>query len=296
MMQIYELTYQGAKIGVKSRGAELCSFVPKNGTEYIWQGDENIWGGHSPILFPIVCALKNDTVKIDGKPYHMRKHGFLMQQEFQLVERGEDFLEFVFHATPETKEMYPFSYAVYIKHRIWKDGFETTFRVENLDEKTIPMCLGGHPGFIIPREEGEAFSDYILQFPYVENGKNAMCPSAYLIEGEEYFAPLAGSDTLALKHSYFDKKDALMLMDLKSREVSLIHKDTKKGLRFYFPGFDVLGVWTKPGANADYICLEPWCGLPAYETETGNFEDKPFVKMVAPKEVFAVSYKMEVVA
>ena len=45
----------------KTLGAELFSLKDKNNKEFIWEGNPNFWGKHSPILFPIVGSLKNNT-------------------------------------------------------------------------------------------------------------------------------------------------------------------------------------------------------------------------------------------
>ncbi|MDD4808354.1 MAG: aldose 1-epimerase family protein, partial [Oscillospiraceae bacterium] len=70
---------------------------------------------------------------------------------------------------------------------------------------------------------------------------------------------------------------------------------TGKGLEFDFHNFDALGVWSAPNKNAPYVCLDPWCGLPAYHDETGNFEDKPYVKILEPGTSFKVGYSMTVI-
>ena len=56
-------------------GAELQSLKLKaNDDEYIWQGDPDIWSGHSPLLFPIVGRLKDDSYIYEGKKYTLGKH------------------------------------------------------------------------------------------------------------------------------------------------------------------------------------------------------------------------------
>lgn len=49
---------------------------------------------------------------------------------------------------------------------------------------------------------------------------------------------------LPLRHELFDERDALIFPVLKSRSVSLVHKNTGKGLRMDFPRMEVLAVWT----------------------------------------------------
>ena len=294
-MAVYTISYAGATAKIKSKGAELCSYVSPSGREYMWGGDPAIWPGHSPVLFPNVCSLKEGKVRFAGETYYINKHGFLAGMEFVVVEQAENKLVMMAEANADTLSLYPYNFAVYITHTIAEDGFATEFRVENKGEKIMPMCIGGHPGFVCPMHEGESFTDYILEFPFEEAGENMLCPLADTITGKEIFAPLKDSNTLALKHAYFDEKDALMLDNLRSRSVKLIHKDTKKGLEFFFKGFDVLGVWTKPHIHGDYICLEPWCGLPAFEDETGDFEDKPYAKFVEPDVPFKVVYIMKTI-
>jgi galactose mutarotase-like enzyme len=47
---------------IAPKGAELQSlFNKKTGIEYMWSGDASYWGKYSPVLFPIVGRLKNDT-------------------------------------------------------------------------------------------------------------------------------------------------------------------------------------------------------------------------------------------
>lgn len=56
-------------------GGELVSL--RDGTyEYIWNGDPAYWSGRNPILFPIVGALRDGTVRIGQTAFHMARHGF----------------------------------------------------------------------------------------------------------------------------------------------------------------------------------------------------------------------------
>ena len=56
-----ELRNEQLSIIVSEKGAELQSIKDANGKEYLWQADPNFWPRHSPILFPIVCSVNNDT-------------------------------------------------------------------------------------------------------------------------------------------------------------------------------------------------------------------------------------------
>ena len=288
-MTTYTIHSHGASLSVRSRGAELCSYIDAAGKERIWQADPAVWPGHSPVLFPIVGAPKNNTVRFASTEYPIRKHGFMMMREFALIEQTEDCLHFAADSDASTLTMYPYAFTLHILHHLVPGGFRTEFVIENRDTRPMPYCIGGHPGFICPMEEGACFEDYILRFSNEESGQIAVCPDGELIRGHEIL-PMRSNREVPLVHTYFDEKDALIFTDLASREVDLVHAVSGKGIHFTFADFDVLGVWTRPGMTADYLCLEPWIGLNAYDNETGDFEDKPHVRTVAPGENHSVSY------
>lgn len=290
-MSEYILKSGRATAKVISRGAELASFIPSDGRERIWTGDPAVWSGHSPILFPVVGSLTDDKVLIDGKPYSMPKHGLIRKREFTLGRHGEDFVEMTIDSDADTLAAYPFEFTVHVIHSITEKGFETVFLVENKSGRPMPMCIGGHPGFMCPVFEGEAFEDYRLKFECDEDGENSLAPNGYIITGTERMACFHNTDTLALDHELFDTHDALILTNLKSRSVRLVHKDTGHGVKFDFPKFDALGVWSAPGKNAPYVCLEPWSGIPALASESGNFEDKPFVKWIPAGECYRTGFR-----
>ena len=44
---------ENLEVRINSLGAELWSIVDKNdGTEYLWQGDKELWARRAPNLFP----------------------------------------------------------------------------------------------------------------------------------------------------------------------------------------------------------------------------------------------------
>ena len=52
-----------------------------------------------------------------------------------------------------------------------------------------------------------------------------------------------------------------------------------------FEGFDYLFVWTKPKAYANYICIEPWCGIPDFvDSDFDITKKRGIVKLEANSE------------
>ena len=57
------------KVVVKTKGAELDSLYSKEtNLEYLWSVDPRFWNKKSPILFPIVGTLKQNTFFYNNKP------------------------------------------------------------------------------------------------------------------------------------------------------------------------------------------------------------------------------------
>lgn len=57
------LSTQRLSATVKAEGAELTSLKDAQGRELLWQAGE-AWPRHSPILFPIVGKVKDDTLRV----------------------------------------------------------------------------------------------------------------------------------------------------------------------------------------------------------------------------------------
>ena len=64
---LYTIENEQIRVQVASRGAELQSIVLKSdGTEYLWQGDPDIWARRAPILFPFIGRLKDSAPEARG--------------------------------------------------------------------------------------------------------------------------------------------------------------------------------------------------------------------------------------
>lgn len=273
-----------------SFGAELISLKDKQGKEYIWQANPDVWGEHNPVLFPVVGRTVNNTVKIGGVPYNIGLHGFASKSKFEVKSKSDDSITFELTDSAETFENYPFHFSLCVTHRAAQNGYETTFSVTNTGDKLMPFCIGAHPGFNCPGE----FEDYRIVFEKIEDAH------AYILNAEECLSEkdteytLQNTDTLHLKHSIFDRVDTLHFRGLKSESVRLLDRNNR-GVQVDFSGFPMLGLWTAVDKNAPYICIEPWHGCGAFEDETGEMADKPYCITLAPNENKTLTYRVSVI-
>ena len=75
---------------INSKGAELISLFNNYQREYIWEGNPVFWGKHSPVLFPIVGTLKNNSFRFHDKTYELSRHGFARDYEFKIVHESQN--------------------------------------------------------------------------------------------------------------------------------------------------------------------------------------------------------------
>lgn len=292
-MSVISLKYGTSTAVIQQKGAQMLSFKGSDGREVIWQGD-SVWEDSSPVLFPVCGSPKDMQVLVDDIAYPMPQHGFASKYDFEIVKYGEDFVDLALSANENTMKAYPFDFVFHVVYTLRENGFRADYIVENKGNQVMPFCVGAHPGFNVPMEEGALYNDYQFIFPYQEEGRNLLVTEDGLIDGAEII-PLENGSTLPLRHEYFDQKDSLVFADMKSRSVELVNKHSGKGIRVSYPKMEVLVIWSMPGTNSDYVCIEPWHGMPGQVTESGRFEDKPFVTLLAPGMSHQCGYDVELI-
>ncbi|WP_256010922.1 aldose 1-epimerase family protein [Desertivirga xinjiangensis] len=257
------------KASIDPRGAELKSLLYKeNNVEYIWNGDPKYWARHSPVLFPIVGSLKNDSFIYEGKKYTLKRHGFARDMIFEKEAVFGDSASFVLKSSAETLEIYPFKFLLRIKYQLNGNSIRVDYEVENPGNKALYFSIGSHPAFNVPLVKGTSYEDYYLDFSEEENAERWTI-SDNLITGTVPF--LQDQKKLQLKASLFEN-DALVFKGLKSNRISICSDKTIHGLHYDFRGFPYLGIWA--AKDAPFVCIEPWFGIADSESHNQNIEQK----------------------
>lgn len=281
------LSNASSRAAVQTQGGELVSFQDQSGSEYIWEGNPAFWSGQNPILFPIVGSLKNNRINIGGTFFEMARHGFARHREFTLIERGDDFAVLELCEAPETLARYPFSFVLRVRHQLIENGFSTSFIIKNSGETPMPFCIGAHTAIRCPLLPGEPFEDYQLAFDQPEDADTLLLTPEGLIRAGKT-EPMLSRGKIDLDYSTFQRLDTLIFQELHSRHVTLRNKKTGRGLSLDFHQFPMIAFWTKPGAP--FLCMEPWHGCAALDSESGLFQDKPYVTELAPSMEKELSY------
>jgi galactose mutarotase-like enzyme len=282
---------QQLSIRIHPKGAELQSIFHKGyQTEYMWGGDPAVWGKHSPLLFPMVGTLRGNTYHYQGKSYSLSRHGFARDREFTVESQDPTCVTFLLKSDAATKTNYPFDFELRVSYRLLAEGFTTTYRVSNPGAAPLYFSVGGHPAFKVPLEPGTEYADYYLEFDRPENAPRWPISKDGLIETQPQ-PLLNNSRTVPLTRELF-AKDALVLKHPASSGVTLRSKKTGRGLKMDYPGFPFLGIWAAP--NADFVCLEPWCGIADSVDSNQEWTEKEGIQRLEPGATFERTWTLTV--
>jgi galactose mutarotase-like enzyme len=153
------------KAKIKSRGAELASLYNKEtGIEYLWSGDPKFWSRHSPVLFPIVGALKSEGYFYNNEVYQLEKHGFARDAEFRVESVSNSRATFSLSDNTSTRSKYPFEFTLKIHYILLGNRLEVGYEVTNSGNEALLFSIGAHPAFAVPLIEGTNYEDYYLEF------------------------------------------------------------------------------------------------------------------------------------
>lgn len=261
------------RVRISDRGAELSSIQTKDGTEYLWQGDEKYWADRALNLFPYIARLTDGKYTLEGRTYEMTIHGFVNDSVLSVEEKGGDRVVFQLTESEKTLKMYPFGFVYRVTYELEGRCLKVTFSVENPNGRTMYFGLGGHPGFCVPLEKGLSFEDYYLQFSEAGNPVRVGFSPACFLNGEDREYPLAGGDRILLSHDLFDE-DAVVLKGM-AKQVTLRSDQGSRAIRVSYPQMDYLGIWHMPFTDAPYVCIEPWSSLPSRQDVVEDLAVQP---------------------
>lgn len=276
--------------GFALKGAELQTLKSKtSGLEYIWDGNPKDWAKHSPVLFPIVGALKANHFTFEGKNYELSRHGFARDMLFELESQSDNEVLFSLSANEETLKVYPFEFKLVLRYTLKSHGLNCSYEVSNTGDKDLLFSIGGHPAFATPVGNGIQYEDYFLRFNEDEELHYHKIADN-LIADEQVHLSLQDK-TLGLKHELF-YDDALVFKDLKSNKITLQNKINSHGLHFNFEGFPFFGIWSAKDAN--FICLEPWAGIADGVHHDQQLADKEGIVILTPAETWTRNWQVDV--
>jgi galactose mutarotase-like enzyme len=278
------------KVGFSLKGAELQQLSNiKNGEDYLWKGDTEFWGKFSPVLFPIVGGLKENTYRYNDVEYTLSRHGFARDKEFSLEVQKSNELLFTLSDTPETHAVYPFQFKLGIRYALDNNTLRCSYEVLNTDNKEILFSIGGHPAFAINTSEDVAYPDYYLQFDQDTTIEYHQIENDLISNNTQVLELDKGK--LELQHELF-YNDALVIKTLKSEKIRLANNKNSNRLDFEFHNFPYFGIWA--AKDADFVCLEPWCGIADVIGHDQSLENKEGIVKLSQDELFTRTWSVTI--
>jgi galactose mutarotase-like enzyme len=285
----YKIKKGNIELGVLGKGAELVS-LKKDGTEFMWERNPEFWGKSSPILFPFVGSLKDGKYKYNGKEYTLEtRHGFARDKDFELVEKGEDFLKFLLKSDADTLEKYPFNFELYLTYKIENEKVDMIYEVVNLDKDEMYFSIGAHPAFATPISDEIKLEDYYLELNEKETA--GVYPNEGVLLKDEKVEFLVNENIINLSENAFDD-DAIIFKGLKSTEVSIKCKKSSRVLKMEFDKFPYVAFWSVP--KAPFVCIEPWYGQSDAVSASGELTEKVGIEKIKDRFTAKLSISMKV--
>lgn len=265
-------------------GAELISLKNNNNREYIWEGNPTYWGKHSPILFPIVGTLKNNSFYHKETEYQLSRHGFAREMTFNLIEKTENKATFSIQSNEDTLKKYPFDFELQLIYSVEGNSLTIEYKVINSGKETIPFSIGAHPAFALPQK----FENYSMLFEQTTPLKY------YLLENDLISCQTKNielnENQIPLTYDLF-KNDALIFKTLQSNSLTIL-ENSNPLLKVSFEDFPSLGIWTK--MNAPFLCIEPWFGYSDTEESNGNLFEKEGIQLLEENKIFHSKFQIEI--
>lgn len=272
---------------IESVGAEIRSLKNKiTGEEYIWQIDSAIWGSSSPVLFPAIGRIKGDKILFKGKEYAMPKHGIVRnndQLKYKPIDKTS--CSFTLNSSEETLKQYPFNFSFVVEYSLVENLLKMTYHVENKDDVEMSFTCGGHTAYACPLSKDTKLNDYVIEFPTQLNLETIPLADSKMLTHDKRKVEILDK-TLTLTENLFND-DALVFENITCDWVRLRKKSQDKGIVVKFNGYPNLAIWSKPGA--DYVCIEPWLGLPDRIDESLDITNKSTYNKMAPKTYYSIS-------
>ena len=278
-------------VEISEHGAELQS-IRNASAEYLWQGDPAYWGRRSPVLFPIVGSVWEKRYRVAGQEFELGQHGFARDMDFVLVSQTENEVRYRLESSEETLAKYPWPFVLEIAYRLHDNKVDVIWEVTNPSDKELPFQIGAHPAFYYPdydpqtKERGFFSFDKKEGIDYILISEKGCAETAV-----EYPLPLKDG-MLPLDTSSFDR-DAFIIEKSQVSKVTLHRQDGSAWLSLSFDA-PLVGLWSPPGKNAPFICIEPWYGRCDRAHYQGEYKDKDWINTLAPGEKFSSVYTIEV--
>ena len=275
---------------VDTHGAEAVSLKNAAGEELLWQADPAVWKRHAPILFPWTGKLKDGSFTHGGKTYKGGQHGFARDMEHTLLKAKGDTIQLELRPDEAMKaEKFPFDFVLTSTFRLDGKTLHHTLTVSNPGAEELRFGIGYHPAFRIPFDDKHTLDDYELRFEKMESPLCIDNLPHGLMHGNFYYL---GSNIIALPiNEALFANDSHCMTNLTSKTLGIYEKNTGRAVVCDIGDFPYTLIWSMPGGDPKFVCIEPWHSLPSPERSSTDWLQKPAAAILAPGESWSTTLR-----
>ena len=280
-------------------GAELTSLKRQDSDEeLIWTADKDYWGRHAPMLFPIVGKVWNGQYRVGDRIYNLPQHGFARDLNFTALCQDTDSVVLALESNEDTLKVYPYKFRIEATYRLEDSTLVVEWRIKNPGSEPMYFQIGAHPGFNY-RDFDK--NDFIHGYFRLAQGEE---PVSRLIIGqltpEGYRSESAGmieldSDAMLPITPGLFAGDALVLEEHQIDQVILYDKECTTYIALETEDAPVWGLWSPPGKNAPFVCIEPWMGRCDVEGYEGDISGRDYINKLEAGKSATFTYRITVV-
>lgn len=282
------LTNDILTIEVSPQGAEMQS-LKRDGKEYLWSGDAAYWNRQAPILFPVVGKPYENTIRVDGKEYTMKQHGFARDSRFEAISSNTlRMLDADGHSN------YPYDFDLKVQYSLRGNAVEIVWTVVNLDTREMHFQIGAHPGFMLPDYDvADSIHGYVR---YLDGNGKQVSPiiTSALEDGNRVpvATPISIPAEMPITADTF-AHDALIFERGQVAEAVLCDKQGRAVLSVRCPQAEAFGIWAPYKEGCPFVCLEPWCGICDGKGFCGDIANRTYSHRLAPGENYRFTYTIK---
>lgn len=289
-MSIIVLENESLTLQISSLGAEIQSIKSSDSTEYLWQGNPEFWSRRSPILFPIVGKLNNDSFNFESKEYKMTQHGFARDHDFNITTQSKTSITFSLKHTEETLIQFPFKFQLNITYILERNKLHMVYEIKNIDDKIIYFSIGAHPGFNIPLCKNEQKNDYFIEI--LPKKERTILPVTKDVLIDISNSKKFEFDKIDITDSLFNK-GVIIIETPGKNKIILSSRKSKKRISVSYENMPYLGIWSTYPNTANFVCIEPWSGIADIEGFKDNLSEKKGINSLNENEYFKRSLTWE---
>lgn len=282
----YSIENELIRLTVDSVGAEAVSVIDKKtGTEMLWCGDPDVWGRHSPVLFPYTGRLTGGCFTVGSETYQGGQHGFARDFEHVLKEQTDTSLTLELSSSEKTRALWPFDFTLTARYTLDGARVHHAITVKNTGSEDMQFGLGFHPAYAVPFDDAHTYTDYDLVFDQLESPLCISTAAGGLTCGGSDYYLARNTTRIPLTDTLF-ASDSHCMTGLRSKTLSLVERDTGRSIRVNIDGFPFVLIWSTPTLPMRFVCIEPWHSLPGEKDGPSAWADKPCAARLAPGEAW----------